>query len=204
MLGYHQYPRKNSFHISSLSFLAVLFVYSSMRRMRDKNLTALQMRKSMRQKNNVPVQICEENKAQINHASHFTEPICSFSLSLHYSISRRRFFPLQVLQMLDTSREVCQPLVWPSLCQIFTHVGCTRLQIQKKMRARGCRRLKEKCKQDKAIRNPDFPTKSSKLSWLLHKVYLITVFHNNKYLVLILWKHLANIHMEYSLSKNSN
>lgn len=116
----------------------------------------------------------------------------------------RRLFPLQVLQMLDTSREVCQPLVWPSLCRIFTHVGCTRLQIQKKMRARGCRRLKEKCKQDKAIRNPDFPTKSSKLSWLLHKVYLITVFHNNKYLVLILWKQLANIHMEYSLSKNSN
>lgn len=63
-------------------------VYTFMRRMRKKNPTALQMRKSMRQKNNVPVQICKENKAQINYASHLTDPVCSFSLGLHYSISR--------------------------------------------------------------------------------------------------------------------
>lgn len=132
---------KKEFSPYLLTKLFSSLVYTFMRRMREKNPTTVQMRKSMRQKNNVPVQICEENKARINHASYLTEPICSFSFGLHYSISREMVLsPPSTADIGHHQRSLPDIPLVISLSDIYTH-GLHRTTNPGKMRARGCRRI---------------------------------------------------------------
>lgn len=132
---------KKDFSPYLLTKLFSSLVYTFMRRMGEENPTVLQMRKLMRQKNNVPVQICEENKAQINHTSHLTEPICSFSLGLHYSIFREMVLSTPSIAD-DGHHERSLPAI-PlaiSLPGIYTH-ELHMTTNPGKMRVRGCRRI---------------------------------------------------------------
>ena len=127
---------KKEFSPYLLTKLFSSLVCTFMRRMRE-NSTALQMRQSMRQTMSQYKSVRTKPRLTTQATSQ-SQSVVSV-LVCTTAFPGRWFFPLQVLQILDTTREVCQPFLWPCLFQIFIHMDCTT--NPGKMRARGCRRI---------------------------------------------------------------
>ena len=121
------------------------------------------MRKSMSQKNNNTVQICEKNEVQISCAIHSTEPNWIFNLGLHWNISREMVLcPPSTLNYICCQGSISGILLAIFLFQILIHTNYTGWKTGK-MRARCHRRIQWQCKQSETTENSLYPSKPSEV-----------------------------------------